>query len=298
MTGRRVARIATVLVVVWAGLLGACAKDRGLQQQAVSEEALFWRANYEFMRGRYKEARDKLRLFASQFPDSPAIPEVRLGIARTFFEEEHFEQARVEYERFLTLHPRHERADEALYFIGLSYFLQVERVDRDQTAGRRAVAAFRRLVTEVPDTAYKDDANAKVVVARRRLAAQEIDVGLFYLKRDKYTGAAGRFQRVLDRYPDTGLEAKAAFYLAEAYARMKEPVKAEAMYRRVLEQYPDSAWAVAAGDRLGIKVVLQSRPSEDQKEPEEMTGGIWGLFKESWDEIKTTFKNTLKSPPE
>jgi outer membrane protein assembly factor BamD len=295
---RRAASIAGVLLLVSSGILGACARGRDLQTPAVSEEALYWRANHDFMRGRYKEARDKLRLFVSQFPDSPMIPEVRLGIGRTFFEEEHYEQARVEYERFLTLHPRHERMDEALYFIGLSYFLQIERVDRDQTAARRSVAAFRRLMTEVPDTPYKGDAQTKVALGRRRLAAQEIDVGLFYLKRDKFKGAAGRFQRVLNRYDDTGLEAKAAFYLAEAYAGMEESAQAEAMYRRVLEQYPDSQWAVEAGDRLGIKVVLQSRPGGDKKEPEEVSAGIWGLFKESWDEIKTTFKNTLKSPPE
>jgi hypothetical protein len=41
-------------------------------------------------------------------------------------------------------------------------------------------------------------------------------------------------------------------------------------------------------------VVLQYRPGEDQKNSEEETGGIWDLFKESWEELKTTFKHSLK----
>lgn len=296
MTSRQIMRMAALLVVAPSLMLGACASDRGRASQgtSVSEEALFWRANYEFMRGRYEEAREMLRLFVTQYPDSPAVPEVRLGIGRTFFEEEGYEQARVEYERFLTMHPRHERMDEALYFIGLSYFRQMEKVDRDQTAARRAAAAFRRLLTEVPDTPYKEDAEGKITLARRRLAAQEINVGLFYLKREKFKGATGRFQRVLDQYGDTGLEPKALFYLGETYAESGDEEKAQEMCQQVLKEYPDSLWAAECGDRLGVKVVLQSEAGKDNHYPEEPSGGIWGFFKESWDEIKTAFGNTLK----
>lgn len=295
---RQRAWIAPLFVLLPSLILGACASKRDTQTGALNEEALFWRANFEFMRGRYEEAREKLRLFVTQFPDSPVIPEVRLGIARTYYEEEHYEQARVEYERFLSLHPRHERVDEALYFVGLTYFRQMERVDRDQTAARRAAVAFRRLLTDVPDTPYKEDAEAKITVARRRMAAQEIDVGLYYLKRDKFKGAVGRFQRVVERYNDTGLEPKAFFYLGECYARMEEKEKAQEVYRQLLEKYPDSLWAVEAGDRLGVKVVLQSRPGEDHKDSEEATGGIWGLLQESWEDLKTTFKHSLKTRPD
>jgi outer membrane protein assembly factor BamD len=290
----------TLLVLAPSLMLGACASDRErtLQATPMNEEALFWRANYEFMRGRYKEAREKLRLFITQFPDSPAVPEVRLGIARTYFEEEGYEQARVEYDRFLTMHPRHERMDEALYFIGLSYFRQLEKADRDQTAARRATAAFRRLGTEVPDTTYREDAKAKIILARRRMAAQEINVGLFYLKREKFKGAAGRFQRVLDHYGGTGFEPKALFYLGETYAELGDEQKAQEMYQQVLREYADSPWAVESGDRLGVKVVLLSGPGKDNPYPDEAPGGIWSFFKESWDEIKTAFGNTLKGYPE
>ena len=293
-------RARTVLLVVLVPLsflLGACSSTRD-QMMPRNEEVLFWRANLEFMKGRYEEAREMLRFFVTQFPDSPLIPDARLGIARTYFQEEFYEQARAEYERFLNLYPRNERVDEALYFVGLTYFRQIERPDRDQTAARRAVVAFRKLVSEVPDTPYREDAEAKISVARRRMATHEIDVGLFYLKRDKFNGAVGRFQGVIDRYNGTGLEPMALFYLGETYAGMEEKGKAKEAYRQLLEKYPDSLWAVEAGDRLGVKVVLQSRPGEDQKNSEEATGGIWDLFKESWEELKTTFKHSLKPGPE
>ena len=287
-----------VLLLVSSLALGGCALFGGgdsLQAVAQSPEELFWRANYDFMRGRYEEARQKLRLFVTQFPDNPAVPEARLGIARTYFEEENYGQARVEYERYLSLHPRHERLDEALYFIGLSYFEQMEKVGRDQTATARAVVAFRKLLAEVPNTPYKPDAETKIVIARRRLASQEIAIGLYYMKREKYKAAEGRFQGCLDRYRGTGLEPEALFYLGEAYAASEEPEKANTAYRQVMEQYPDSRWAVEAGDRLGVQVVVQA-PSQDNKYPEESSGGVWGFFEESWDEIKSAFQNTLRSP--
>jgi outer membrane protein assembly factor BamD len=286
-----------LLILVPSLILGACAKDSSLSIAPVNEEALFWRANYEFMRGRYEEARENLRLFVTQFPDSPLIPEAHLGIARTYFEEEQYEQARVAYEQFLRFHPRHDRMDEALYFIGLTYFRRIERADRDQTAAQQAVVAFRRLVTEVPDTSYREDAKEKITIARRRLAAQEILVGVFYLKRDKFEGARGRFQRVLDLYRGTGLEPKALYYLGEAYDGLGEEQKALEVYQQVLLQYPDSVWAVESGDRLGIKVV-QSETSESNSYPEESGGGILGLLKESWEDIKAGLKGSIQSPVE
>jgi len=262
-------------------------------------EGLFWRANYEFMRGDYEEAREKLRLFVTQYPENPLIPEARLGIARTYFEQGYYEQARVEYEQFLKFHPRHDRMDEALYYIGLSYFRQMEKEDRDQTAARQATVSFRRLMTEVPDTSYKEDAKEKTTIARRRLASQEIYVGLFYLKQEKFEGARGRFQQVLDHYTGTGLEPKAMFYLGETYADMGQEQKALEMYQQVLLQYPDSTWAVECGERIGIKVVQQANTVEGNgKYPQESGGGILSLLKESWEEIKTGFKGSLKSPLE
>lgn len=307
MTSGRPGWLAVLMLLVLALLLGGCASgllggifgksDSSLSIAPVDEEGLFWRANYEFMRGNYEDAREKLRLFVNQYPDSPLIPEARLGIARTYFEEELYEQARVEYEQFLKFHPRHDRMDEALYFIALSYFRQMERPDRDQTAARQAVVSFRRLLTEVPDTSYREDAREKIIIARRRLAEQEILVGLYYLDRDKFEGARSRFQMVLDEYKGTGFEPKALFYLGEAYAGLGQEQKALEMYQQVLLQYPDSPWAVECGDRLGIAVVLHADTAAgNAKYPDESSEGFMSLLKESWEEIKTGFKGSLKSP--
>lgn len=296
MTARATSMWIVALVFLIPSLvLGGCAKGPSLDYAGTDEETIFWQANYDFMRGEYEDAREKLRLFVTQFPDSPLVPEARLGIARTYFEEGEYEQARVAYERFITLHPRNERTDEALYFIGLSYYQQMEKVDRDQTPTQRAVVSFRRLLKEVPSTPYKEDAIAKIIACRRMLAKQEINVGLFYLNRDKFKAARGRFQRVLDRYGGTGYEPKALFYLGEAYEGLKEDDKAQEAYRQLLETYPDSLWAVEAGDHLGIKVVV--RPDKDREQgPDESSGGIGGFFEDAWDEIKSTFSEGLQTP--
>ncbi|MFQ5656967.1 MAG: outer membrane protein assembly factor BamD [Candidatus Methylomirabilales bacterium] len=286
--------IAVLVFLIPSLLVGGCASGPSLDYAGADEEAIFWKANYDFMRGKYEDAREKLRLFVTQFPDSPLVPEARLGIARTYFEEGEYEQARVAYERFLTFHPRNERTDEALYFIALSYYRQMEKVDRDQTPTQRAVISFRRLIKEVPNTPYKEDAVSRIVTCRRRLAEREIAVGLFYLNRDKFKAAKGRFQRVLDYYSGTGYEPKALYYLGEAYDGLEQKDQAQEAYRQLVERYPDSNWAVEAGEHLGITVVVQS--DKDKESPEESSGGMWGFFTDSWDEIKSTFQDSLKSP--
>ncbi|HEU5395295.1 MAG TPA: outer membrane protein assembly factor BamD, partial [Candidatus Methylomirabilis sp.] len=179
-----------VLLLVALGMAGLSCASRGREMLPAGEAGLYWRANADFQRGRYAEAREKLQALLNQYPGSVLAPEARLGVARTYFEERFYNEARSEYQKFLQLHPAHERLDEALYHIALSAYHQMERVDRDQTMTRRAVQGFQQLLTEVPDSPYAPEARTHLREARRRLAEKELEVGLFYLRREEYAAAS------------------------------------------------------------------------------------------------------------
>lgn len=269
--------------------LVACGRARP-DLRASNEEVLFWRASYDFQRGRYEDARIKLQTLISQVPTSPLVPEARLGVGRSYFEQGRYEEARLEYGRFLIFHPRHERMDEALYFIALSYFRQMDRVDRDQTPTVKALVGFRQLLTEVPGTPYKEDARQKITQCRFQLASRDLAVGLFYLHRGDYRAARGRLERILDEYPDVGLTPKALFYLGETYREEQQAEKAEEYYRQVLATDPNSEWAARAGKRLGVTVVV----SPDKVEPKSSAfREFWDLVKESWRDLKHSLGSTV-----
>jgi outer membrane protein assembly factor BamD len=252
------------------------------------EAGLYWRANADFQRGRYADAREKLQALLNQFPGSVLAPEARLGVARTYFEERLYNEARSEYQKFLQVHPAHERLDEALYHIALASFRQVERVDRDQSMTRRAVQAFQQLLAEVPDSPYAPEARARLQEARRRLAEKELEVGLFYFRREEYAAASGRFAMVLREYAGLGLEGEALYYLGEVARARGEQSEAAAAYYRVIAEFPDSPFAVAAGKRLGVQV--EARPASPPEAKSSRNPSLLDLLKDSWTDFRESVR--------
>lgn len=277
-----------VLLLVALGVAGLSCASRGREMLPAGEAGLYWRANADFQRGRYAEAREKLQALLNQYPGSVLAPEARLGVARTYFEERFYNEARSEYQKFLQLHPAHERMDEAIYHIALSAYHQMERVDRDQTMTRRAVQAFQQLLTEVPDSPYAPEARARLQEARRRLAEKELEVGLFYLRREEYAAASGRFTLVLREYAGLGLEGEALYSLGEIAHARGEQAEAAAAYHRVLTEFPHSPFAAAAGKRLGIQV--EARPAATPEGKSSRNPSLLELLKDSWTDFRESVR--------
>jgi len=275
------------LLVALVGMSLSCA-SKGREMVPYGEAGLYWRASADFQRGRYAEAREKLQALLNQYPGSVLAPEARLGVARTYFEERLYNEARSEYQKFLQLHPAHERLDEALYHIALASFHQMERVDRDQSMTRRAVRAFQQLLAEVPDSPYAPEARARLREARLRLAEKELEVGLFYLRREEYAAASGRFTLVLREYAGLGLEGEALYSLGEIARTRGEEAEAAAAYRRVIAEFPDSPFAVAAGKRVGIQV--EARPAQPPEAKSSRNPSLLDLLKDSWTDFRETFR--------
>ncbi len=275
------------LLVALAGISLSCA-SKGREILPYGEAGLYWRASADFQRGRYAEAREKLQALLTQYPGSVLAAEARLGVGRTYFEERYYNEARSEYQKFLQLHPAHERMDEALYHISLASFRQMERVDRDQSMTRRAVQGFQQLLTEVPDTPYAPEARTHLREARRRLAEKELEVGHFYLRREDYAAASGRFTLVLQEYAGLGLEGEAHYLLGELARTRGQQEEAKAAYLRVIAEFPDSPFAVAAGRRLGIQV--EARPTTGPGPRTTRNPSLMELLKDSWAELRESVR--------
>lgn len=285
----RVSRWGLLLVLVAAGMGLSCA-SRGREMLPHGEAGLYWRANADFQRGNYTEAREKLQILLNQYPASVLAPAARLGVARTYFEERLYPEARSEYQKFLQLHPAHERIDEALYHIALASFRQMERVDRDQSMTRQAVQGFRLLLTEVPDSAYAAEARAHLAQARRRLGEKELEVGLFYFRREEHTAAAGRFTLVLREYAGLGLEGEALYYLGEIARARGDEAEAAAAYHRILTEFPDSPFAVAAGRRVGVRVEARPAATPDPEAKSTRNPSLLELLRDSWTDFRESVR--------
>lgn len=243
-------------------------------------------AETAFERKKYEEARRDYQKLISQYPESDLVPAARLRVAEAFYLEKKYDDAIGEYQKFLDLHPSHERADEALYFTGMSYFRQIDTVDRDQAVTRRAIEAFENLIKTAPDSRFLGDAQAKIATGKRKLAEKEDYVGAFYFRRENYNAAALRFEQILTAYRGVGLDDRAMYFLAESLWRLEQKERAATLFRQLIDEYPESEFLPRAGERLGLRIEARAaRGSGPDERP-----SVMDRLRATWEEIKTTMQ--------
>ncbi|WP_447969027.1 outer membrane protein assembly factor BamD [Nitrospira sp. M1] len=147
-------------------------------------------------------------------------PNVIMKRAEAYFEKESFLEAIVEYKHFLDLHRNHMLAPYAQYKIAMSHYKRFKTIDRDPEPIQESLAAFRKLVTEFPDSRYEAEAHEKVSSCQEHLALHDLFVGEFYYNRESYLAAAHRFKQIVERYPHLETAGEAKYHLAETYEKL------------------------------------------------------------------------------
>lgn len=137
--------------------------------------------------------------------------------AFTYHKDRKYEDARQAAQRFLDYYPGDEDAAYAKYLLALSYYDQIDEVGRDQGLTFQALQALREVIEQYPDSEYAQSAILKFDLAFDHLAAKEMEIGRFYLKKGHYSAAINRFRVVVQDFQTTTHTAEALHRLVEAY---------------------------------------------------------------------------------
>ena len=215
---------------LYAGLvltaLSGCGGGLGLGWGAPKERALDTytpQELYEF--GEYqleaeKDADAALRYFQEVerlYPYTEYAKRALIMQAFTLHKSKKYEEARMASQRYLDLYPGEEDAAYAQYLLALSYYDQIEDVGRDQGLTFLALQGLRDVIEKYPDSEYAQSAILKFDLAFDHLAAKEMEIGRYYLKRKHYTAAINRFRTVVQDFQTTTHTAEALMRLTEAY---------------------------------------------------------------------------------
>jgi outer membrane protein assembly factor BamD len=137
--------------------------------------------------------------------------------AFTLHKTKNYEEARTAAQRYLDFYPAEEDAAYAQYLLALSYYDQIDEVGRDQGLTFQALQAMRDVIEVYPDSDYARSAMLKFDLAFDHLAAKEMEIGRYYLKRGNYTAAINRFRVVVADFQTTTHTPEALLRLTEAY---------------------------------------------------------------------------------
>lgn len=205
-----------VLVAFLAGCGGGASKEPALD--TLSAEQIFRQG--ELALEQDNKAERAVFYFAEVerlYPYSDWARRALIMQAFTYHRNREYEDARAAAQRFLDYYPGDEEAAYAKYLMALSYYDQIDEVGRDQGLTFQALQALRDVIEEYPDSEYARSAILKFDLAFDHLAAKEMEIGRYYLKRGHYTAAINRFRVVVQDFQTTTHTAEALHRLVESY---------------------------------------------------------------------------------
>ena len=200
-------------------LLGACAKkteERPLDSYTAEE--IYKRGEFELNANpKPKEAIRYFEEVERLYPYTEFAKRALIMQAFANHKAKQYDEARAASQRFLDLYPADEDAAYAQYLMALSYYDQIDEVGRDQGLTYQALQGLRTVIEQYPDSEYAKSATLKFDLAFDHLAAKEMEIGRYYLKRGNYTAAINRFRVVVQDYQTTSFTAEALHRLTESY---------------------------------------------------------------------------------
>jgi outer membrane protein assembly factor BamD len=211
-------------------------------------------------KGDYKEAARKYEQVDINHPYSQEARRAIVMAAYAYYKAGKYDDAIAASDRYLTLHPGTQEADLAQNIIGMSYYAQVLDPKRDQTYARRALAAYDMLLQRYPSSRYAGEASNRARVLRDLLAASEMSVGRYYLRKNNFLAAINRFRVVVTDYQTTEQVEEALMRLTEAYMALGIINEAQTAAAVLGHNFPDSKWYQHAYKILGQRGV---QPRQD-----------------------------------
>ena len=250
--GLHLSRLRTVCLATLL-FLGGCGWLTATPQPVLPAEELYRLGEQDLARSRYEDARSRFKDIVARHPDSSYAPRARFLIGETYFREGEFDKAVKEFEAFLAFYPQHQIADLVQYRLAVSYYDQMKPVEQDQALTGKALAQFKRLVKDYPQSRYASDALAKIDICRGRLAQKELFIAHYYYDQQDNTAAARqRLEGILKNYQHTLVIPETLFLLAEVDFREARTAEAMALFRRLAAEYAYTEWGKRATQRLSV----------------------------------------------
>jgi outer membrane protein assembly factor BamD len=257
MTARIAARVAAAFLVVGMAIgIGGCATSDYDPTANWTAERLYADAKEELGSGNWAAAVKALQKLESRYPFGRYAQQAQLDLAWAHYKEGERAEALVAVDRFIRLHPAHERLDYAFYLKGLINFNSREGLiarmagqdlsERDQQASREAYEAFKQVITRFPQSRYAEDSLARMKFLVNAMAAGEVHIARYYYSRGAYVAAVNRAQDVVSNYKQTPAMEEALNLMIISYDKLGLAELRDDTLRVMERTFPQSRFLPAA----------------------------------------------------
>src|ERR671914_1439634 len=221
--------LAIIFAVLFGCALASCAwlKDDVDETKGWSAAKLYSEAKSNLSDRNYERAIKYYQKLEARYPYGRYAQQAQIEIAYAHYKEGEPALALAAADRFIKLHPNHPNVDYVYYLKGLTNFNEdlgimgflgnQDMTERDPKAAVDAFDAFKELVNRFPESKYTPDALDRMKYLVNALAAHEVHVARYYLKRGAHVAAVNRAQYALKTYPEAPANEEGLGILVRAY---------------------------------------------------------------------------------
>lgn len=246
-------QILVFLLLFGLAFLPACGKKNSKKEVEITRKSdieMYHEAKRAFDANRWLQAIEKYKALRSHYPFGHYTEQGYLELAYALYKNSKMEEAISTVDRFIKNYPANKNLDYAYYLKGLIYF-QSDRgfwdqanpqqaADHNQENIRNSFSAFKRFIERFPDSEYAGDAQKRMKYLKSRLAAYEVQVAKYYLRREAPIAALNRCKFVLESFQGTSAVDDALALMVESYEKLEEPELAEQSRQQLAANFPDN----------------------------------------------------------
>jgi outer membrane protein assembly factor BamD len=234
------------------GLLNGCGLLPGQidETEDWSANRLYTEAKEATRSGNYQTAIDYLEKLQTRYPFGRYAQQAQLELIYAYYKDAQPEAAIAAADRFIRTYPRNPFVDYAYYLKGLVNYnrrgeslvnqvLPDSPTKTDTEITRQALNDFSELLQRFPNSRYAEDTRQRMLFLHQSLAAYEINVADYYLRRGAYLAAVNRAKHVLENFAQTPLVADALTIMVKAYAGLGLTDLADDSFRVLQLNYPN-----------------------------------------------------------
>jgi outer membrane protein assembly factor BamD len=186
-------------------------------------------------------------------------------------------EAIVNADRFIRLYPNHPNVSYAYYLRAISNFnkdqnfitelLGQDPSKYDVSKLRQSFDDFSVIVNKFPNTEYAKDSRNRLLYIKNKMAANELYIAKYYIKRSAHIAAIERIKYLLTNYNGTPSTEEGLLILIESYKYLKMNDLASDTARVLKENYPNytivNKNGVITAIKKKIKVAKEIKAQKD-----------------------------------
>jgi outer membrane protein assembly factor BamD len=204
-----------------------------LKEQTVEGVASYDRGKESYDQKDYTDAISDLKAYVQQFPGTDNTDDALYYLGMSYFQIKDFVLAAGQFDRLLRDFPASPRQPDALFQLARCDDLQSHPAPLDQTETLRAISRYKQFLELYPENAQAPEAKKRLNALNDRQAQKDYLNGRLYVRLKQYDSAIFYLKGLVAEYPTSQWSGQADLLLATVYLKRGMKEEAENALRQV-----------------------------------------------------------------